>query len=236
MNTQINSGILPKPKHPIQPEFNESKDTTKLEQRKEHLNEYRDLFTALFKIKDKYVRKRVMLAINGSGISCENCGHNQLDWTIKQNGVAQKATITTPSNPHLNKITVHQNGKYPRFSCGTQTVQSDFELLNTVNKIDNNNMIKIKHNQAALLPPLKIDKLTTIRVHKIKQPYAANNNNDKIMHKTTTTNTKKITKIANTSVSEKVCEYFEIFPLYCRFLCIINFYNIQVGLLLKLDN
>lgn len=76
---------------------------------KVQINEYKDLFAALFKIKDKEIHRRVLQAVNGQNLTCANCANK-----IQVNGSSSKKTPTT-------------------FSFATQTLDKDFDFLAKIN-------------------------------------------------------------------------------------------------------
>lgn len=77
---------------------------------KVQIDEYKEFFASLFKIKDKDVQRRVLQAVNGQNLTCANC--------------ANKIEASVPS-------VVKQSARPSTF---TQTLAKDFEFLEKINR------------------------------------------------------------------------------------------------------
>lgn len=94
--------------------------TDQVEKKKKDMAEYRELFTCLFKIKDKDVQQRVLNAINGTNqnnniqskvIDCPACKLRSIKLSTADKDKALSSTVT----------------------ISTQTSDNDFECLRSVN-------------------------------------------------------------------------------------------------------
>lgn len=148
---------------------------------KGNMDKFKELFTALFKIKDVSLQARIMSAINGMPITCPKCNCNLIEYksnspiqpTISKtqliSGDKKHVQISVPSiiktAPTIYNNTPQTNNKKyfnyipPRVSCFTQTLLSDFEFLDKVNGTNTAALVTNNKLTDSLSKPVSISSL-----------------------------------------------------------------------------
>lgn len=106
-----------------------------------NMEDFKELFAALFKIKDWALQARIMKAINNIPEKCPNCAYNLLELKKCPEKCAPASSANLPGpSIKVGSISINKNQLKSTNCCSTQTMSSDFDLLNMDNSTD-----KIRH-------------------------------------------------------------------------------------------
>lgn len=145
-----------------------------------NMDDFKELFAALFKIKDRSLQARIMKAINNMPEKCPNCAYNLLELKKCPEKCSSVSSANIPEPLiKVGSISINKKQIKSTISCSTQTISSDWELLKNqdTDKISQRNSIPqpTKMNQKA---PVKNSRFRRARLpHVIKNTQTINNLN-----------------------------------------------------------